>query len=153
MGLKGSKSQTSFFSAVEFSSIILPQKRIRPLSGALWYNLSLSLAAIWASVTDCLFVLSLMLTAFPCYSTNSLVTYETFFLGGMTTVMTLPLTLAVSSLLKSLFILKISIDWSSFSSLSIWRNYYKVEQLIKSWVGLNKFKKGYSFIIWTNENY
>jgi len=57
--------------------------------------LSLSLAATWASTTEFLLVLSLILTAFPCSSANSLVTSETFFRGGIITVMTLPLTLAV----------------------------------------------------------
>ena len=35
MGLNGSKSQTSFLSVVELSSMILPLKRMSPLSGAL----------------------------------------------------------------------------------------------------------------------
>ena len=34
MGLKGSKSQISFFSVVEPSSMILPQNKINPFSGA-----------------------------------------------------------------------------------------------------------------------
>ncbi len=49
------------------------------------------------------------------------------------TVMTLPLTLAVSSLLKSLFILKTSIEWSSFSSFYIvWSVNIKLNGLLIS---------------------
>jgi hypothetical protein len=46
-------------------------------------------------MTEFRLVRSLMLTALPCSSAKSLVASETFFLGGMMTVMTLPLTLAV----------------------------------------------------------
>ncbi len=127
MGLNGSKSQTSFFYDVDPSSIILPQNNTSPLSGALWYNLSLYLAAICAYTTEFLFVLSLMFTALPCYYASNFVQSETPFLGGIIIVITLPLTLAVYNLLKSFFILKISIEWSSFS---IWRVNDKVEWII-----------------------
>lgn len=125
--MKGSKSHTNFFYDVDPSSMILPQNKISPLSGALWYNLSLYLAAICAYTTEFLLVLSLMFTALPCYYTSNFVASETLFLGGMIIVITLPLILAVYNLLKSLFILKISIEWSSFS---IWRVFNKVELII-----------------------
>lgn len=73
-------------------------------------------------MTEFLFVLSLMLLAFPVSSFKRFVKSDICFLGGMKILTTLPETLAASSLLKSFFILKISMAMR-FYSLSLSNGY------------------------------
>ena len=63
-------------------------------------------------MTAVLLVLSLIWEALPCYSSSSLVTSETCFLGGIMMVTTLPLILAVYSLWNNFLSLNTSMEWS-----------------------------------------
>ena len=112
---------TSFFSVLPSLSNILPTYNMSPLLGVLGTNFNLSLALIMASQTDCLLILSLMLSHLDYSLLINLVISLRFFLGGtIIDIIDVPFPLDSMSFLINLLILNCSTDRQFCSSDSIY---------------------------------